>query len=63
MEQTVTRDELIAHIDRVIGGAKSPIGSLTSLQSLHAFWIKTEVVMKFDETGRTSFCGKRLLRK
>ena len=40
MEQT--RDELVP-TDRVIGGAKEPHwGAQTSLQPLHAFWIKTE---------------------
>ena len=63
MEQTVTRDELVAHVDRVIGGAKRRMGSLTSLQELNGDMIKLVVLMKFDDTGRTSFCGTRFLRK
>jgi hypothetical protein len=63
MEQTVTRDELVAHIDRVIAGAKRHMKSPTPLQSLAGDTIKAEVLMKFDENGRTLFCGKRFWRK
>ncbi|MGZ5875800.1 MAG: hypothetical protein ACXWKP_27280 [Bradyrhizobium sp.] len=63
MEQVVTRDELVAYIDRVIGGAKRRLGSPTPLQSLTGDLIKADVVMRFDAEGRTSFCGKRFWRK
>lgn len=63
MEQIVTRDEFVAHIDRVISVAKSRMGSVTSMQSLLGDMIKTEVLMKFDARGNSSFCGKRFRRK
>src|ERR1700730_9073935 len=37
--------------------------SPTPPQALGGGLIKAEVVMRFDETGRTSFCGRRFLRK
>jgi hypothetical protein len=63
IHNSATRDELVADIDRVIAGAKRHMKSPTPLQSLAGDTIKAEVLMKFDENGRASFCGKRFWRK
>ena len=63
MEQIVTREEVVAYIGRILASAKRRMESPTPMQSLAGDLIAAEVLMRFDENGRTSFCGKRFLRK
>jgi hypothetical protein len=63
MEKVVTRDELVAYIDRITDGAKRRMKPLTAFHSLNAELIKWQALVNFDDTGAAFFCGHRFVRK